>query len=166
MSVLSKVALTALGAITSGVVAYNFMASRIRYNIIESTKYYVIKDKICDDSIINYEMKQYNVKTIPNFDKDSLNTKIKYMYWVTKSSFESLENAYNESLYGNHITKKVIDTILKEYIESTPDKKIKERYVMINFTNYKALIDIVDNNTNNNCLQFNIYADVNMIIKS
>jgi len=156
MSVLSKVALTALGAITSGVVAYKFMYLNVNYAV----------RKVALDSIISHEKKQCTVKTIQNFDKDKLDTRIKYQYVVPTASFKVLQDAYSESLYGNPITKNVIDTILTEYINNTPNKEIKERYVLIDFTHYSALIEIKENIKNNDCLKFYIYADVNVIIKS
>lgn len=156
MSVLSKTALAALATITSSVLAYKCM-----YPVVNNTV-----RKAAVNSIVSYEKKQYNVKTISNFDKDNLNIKIKYLYVIPNASFKVLQDAYSESLHGNHITKNVIDTILTEYIENTPDRSIKERYVLIDFTHYRALIEITENIKNNDCLKFDIYADVNTIIKS
>lgn len=156
MSVLSKAALAALATITSGVLAY-----KIIYPTINSTV-----RKAAVNSIVSYEKKQYTVKTIPNFDKDKLNTIIKYQYVVPIASFKVLQDAYSESLYGNNITKNIIDTILTEYIENIPDKTIKERYILLDFRHYRVLIEITENIKNSDCLEFDIYADVNTIIKS
>ena len=98
--------------------------------------------------IINYSIR------VANNNNNNNNNNLQYSYISDTADFENLEKNYRNSLYGNHILKQSIDTVLLKYLKTASG--INERYLIINIFLWSAIIEIKSNIDNNKYLIIDI----------